>query len=297
VAGNTVWFAVNKTTATTLNGYDARTGRLQQQLPLGGLTLTAPTVVNGELVIGTFTGLVQGFAASNTPAAGVAQATTAAQVSRLDSKRAWESRGDGVYATSNGGKSWKRIYAQPANAVLELSATSGVIDVPTAPGRCMCDTSKLWTTDGGLTWHKTNAIGGQFAGSGDNVYWWQAGKLYVISGLAAHAKAHQPLSPRLATSVADGTIIVAAPIAGQGVAVLVSNRVDGLGWDTDPRVLIVHGTTVKTVTLPTQSGEILARTIRASGAALTVTGTNYGPNPAATVSWHSGNGGTSWAAG
>ena len=33
---------------------------------------------------------------------------------------------------------------------------------------------------------------------------------------------------------------------------LVSNRVDGLGWDTDPRVLIVHGTTAKAVTLPTQ---------------------------------------------
>ena len=97
--------------------------------------------------------------------------------------------------------------------------------------------------------------------------------------------------------VAGGTIVAAAPIAGQGVAVLVSNRVDGLGWDTDPRVLTVHGTTVKTVTLPTQSGEILARTIRASGAALTVTGTNYASNPAATVSWHSGNGGTSWAAG
>ena len=179
VAGNTVWFAVNKTTATTLNGYDAKTGRLQQQLPLGGLTLTAPTVVNGELVIGTFTGLVQGFAASSAPARRSAQPGTAAEVSRLDAKHAWESRGDGVYATSNGGKSWKRIYAQPANAVLELSATAGVIDVPTSPGRCMCDTRKLWTTDGGLSWHKTNAIGGQFAGSGDNVYWWQAGKLYV----------------------------------------------------------------------------------------------------------------------
>ena len=33
VAGNTVWFAVNKTAGTTLNGYDATSGRLVQRLP------------------------------------------------------------------------------------------------------------------------------------------------------------------------------------------------------------------------------------------------------------------------
>ena len=157
VAGNTVWFAVNKTAGTTLNGYDAASGKLVQRLPLGGLTLTAPTVVNGELVIGTFTGSSKGSPPAGVPAGSAespaAQAGTATEVSRLDARHEWESRGDGVYSTDDGGVTWRRIYPQPANAVVRLSATAGVIDVPTSPGRCMCETRKLGRRDAGRTWH------------------------------------------------------------------------------------------------------------------------------------------------
>ena len=59
IAGDTVWFAVNG--ANVLDGYDARSGDRVAQVPLGGTTLEAPTIVDHSLVVGTFTGLVEGF--------------------------------------------------------------------------------------------------------------------------------------------------------------------------------------------------------------------------------------------
>src|SRR5262249_31360801 len=60
IAGDTVWFAVNGT--PTLAGYDARTGARVFSAPLGGTTVEAPTIADGRLVVGTMSGLVEGFA-------------------------------------------------------------------------------------------------------------------------------------------------------------------------------------------------------------------------------------------
>jgi len=77
-----------------------------------------------------------------------------------------------------------------------------------------------------------------------------------LGGTTLEALAQLPRrtsSSRLAaTSVAtvnDGTIKRVEPIPG-GVAVLVSSRVRGQGWDTAPRVILVHGTTTETETPP-----------------------------------------------
>lgn len=65
ISGNTVWIAVNG--KPTLDGYNATTGKRQIQVPLGGTTLTAPTILNHQLIVGTFTGLVDGFNFSDSP--------------------------------------------------------------------------------------------------------------------------------------------------------------------------------------------------------------------------------------
>ena len=295
VAGNTVWFAVNKTAATTLNGYNATTGKLEEQLPLGGLTLTAPTIVNGELLIGTFTGLVQGFAAAGVLAGSAesppAQPGTATQVSKLDSKHAWESRSDGVYATDDGGKAWRKIYPEPANTVVRPSTTAGVIDVPTSPGRCMCATRKLWTTDSGRSWHQTTLVGDDFTGTGKNVYWWAGGTLHALVNFPGiRTRSHGALK------VANGTIVDAVTVPG-GVVALVSNRVNGLGWDTSPRVAVIRGGRTQTVTLPAQTGDILVQALVVHWPRLTVTGTDFESVPVKAVRWVSANGCATWSTG
>jgi hypothetical protein len=293
VAGNTVWFAVNKTVGSTLNGYDATTGRLEQRLPLGGLTLTAPTVINGRLLIGTFTGLVEGFAAAGVPAGTAesppAQAETTTEVSRLDAEHEWEGRGDGVYSTDNGGKTWRRIYPQPANAVVRLSATAGVIDVSTSPGSCMCDTRKLWTSDAGRTWHESELVDDDFTGSGTNVYWWDGGTLHALTNFPGKAtKTH------VALNLGNGTIVDAATVPG-GVVALVSNRVDGLGWDTNPRVAVIRSGKTQLVTLPAQTGDILTQRLLVRWPRLIVTGTDFDSAPLKSVGWVSTNGGATWS--
>jgi hypothetical protein len=59
VSGNSVWITVNG--SPTLDAFNATSGKQLVQARLGGTTLTAPTIVGSQLVIGTFTGLVEGF--------------------------------------------------------------------------------------------------------------------------------------------------------------------------------------------------------------------------------------------
>jgi hypothetical protein len=136
VAGNLVWLAVNG--KPMLEAFDATTGKRVFQAPLGGTTVTAPTVVDGRLVVGTFTGLVESFAFDPTRTLSSASAVTtdATHVSWATAKDAWETRGTGVFATENGGHSWHQIYVGPALSILRISADAGVIELGTAPGPC-----------------------------------------------------------------------------------------------------------------------------------------------------------------
>jgi hypothetical protein len=289
IAGGVVWFANNGTQA--LVGYDASTGARVFSAPLGGTTLQAPTIVAGRLVVGTFSGLVEGFETTADPLP--AGAPRASATSWADARNGWQSRANGVYATGDGGKVWHRIYPQPALAVLRLSASTGVISTGYAPGRCMCSTRQLWTDDNGKSWHGTATLSGSFAAGGGRVYFWQKGTLRLLQPLANATGGR--LSATTVASVRDGTIVAAAPIAG-GVVALVSNRVAGQGWDSSPRVIVAHGGSARVLTLPRQPGEPLVVAIGPGGKKLTVTARDFDRQPARTLAWTSTDSGASWAA-
>ena len=59
IAGRTVWFGV--TASTRLMGVDAVTGRVVASRALAGVTLAAPTVVDGRLYVGSFAGQMYAF--------------------------------------------------------------------------------------------------------------------------------------------------------------------------------------------------------------------------------------------
>ena len=198
IAGNIVWVSLNGKPA--LDAYDARSGKQLFSTGLGGTTLTAPTIVDGRLLIGTFTGLVEGFTygtSTRTLASARAPAAVDSAVSWASAEDAWESRGSGVYATEDAGRSWHEIYQEPAISVLRLSPTSGVIQLGVAPGPCMCVTRKLWTANDGESWHETAAIGSDYVGKAGELYWWQGGDLYVISDFPP-GNPGQPLEAKLA---------------------------------------------------------------------------------------------------
>jgi hypothetical protein len=222
------------------------------------------------------------------PASAVRAAT-----SWVDARHGWQSRPNGVYATDDGGSRWKAILPQPALAVLRFSATAGVVSTGFAPGLCMCATRQLWTTDAGRTWHDTRTLSGSFAAAGGRIYFWEKGSLRLLAPLPLHATGAR-LGARTVASVADGTIVSAIPFQG-GLAALVSSRLDGAGWDNAPRVIIVRGGNVKTVTLPSRPGTPLVRAIKASGARLTVTAVDSVAQRARTITWTSADRGQRWS--
>jgi hypothetical protein len=292
IEGDTVWFAVNG--PNVLAGYDARTGARVAEAPLGGTTLEAPTIAGRRLVVGTFTGLVEGFGFGKAalPANG-AHAATAAESSFVDAAHGWESRASGVYATEDAGRTWRRIYPAPALAVARLSRTSGVVDVGFDPSKCMCTTRKLWTDDGGRTWRQTTAVGNDFLASAGRLYWWRRGSIHVLAGMPSPGRRTQASKP--AVSVSDGVVVGASAIP-DGVAALVSRRVGGRNWDNAPRVVVVHGTDARTVQLPATGGRPLAERIEASWPRLTVTAIDYDREPPRTTVWTSRDGGETWQA-
>jgi hypothetical protein len=290
VAGNTVWFADNGKRA--LVGYDARTGAEVFQAALAGISVQAPTVVRGRVVIGTFDGIVDGF---TTPSANADAPPTPGPRSSswADARHGWQSRDDGVYATTDGGRSWHRIYPHPALAVGVTGPGAGVISTGYAPGPCMCTTRQLWTTNDGTTWHDTPTLTGLFQVAAGRVFFWKNGVLRVLAPFARPAT--RRLGATTLATAADGTIVGAARTL-HGLVALVSGRSAGQGWDNAPRVIVAGPTAATTVSLPRQPGHPLAQTIEAAGDTVTVTATDYTVQPATTTSWTSHDGGTTWTA-
>jgi hypothetical protein len=106
-----------------LAAVDTATGAIRTRVSIGGPVLSAPTIVDGELVLGSFVGRLQAFGSA--PAG---ELRTAAAIpghsSRLTHRLVWVSRSDGVYASNDGGARWRRIYGQPAFRVLRTSRTA-----------------------------------------------------------------------------------------------------------------------------------------------------------------------------
>jgi hypothetical protein len=175
--------------------------------------------------------------------------------------------------------------------VLRLTATTGLITVGRAPAACMCSTRQFWTADAGRSWHETTAVGDDFTGTGKTVYWWNAGDLDAIAGFPREAMRSNDV-----LRVTNGTVVDAAPVPG-GIAALVSSRRNGLGWDTSPRVAIIRNGRTQIVTLPPQTGDILAQRLAVRWPRLAVVGTDFDPTPAKPVSWLSADGGATWSDG
>jgi hypothetical protein len=80
-----------------------------------------------------------------------------------------------------------------------------------------------------------------------------------------------------------------------GVAALVTNRVDGHGWDERPRVLLYRHRRAATFALPPAAGHVLARTLSAAWPRLVVGGSDFdAARTIVPVIWRSDDGGRSW---
>ena len=205
-----------------------------------------------------------------------------AYTSQFDNRHRWQSRENGVFATDDGGRSWRRIYPTYAQRVLRLSATHGVISV-TSGSACHCGQRRLWTGDGGRSWNETNALTPSFTGSGRTVFSW--------SGTTVRAASWPPRHSHPFASFPEPLADVAA--VPEGIAALLTSA--GKSWDNAPRLAIVRGKKISTVTLPDEPGQVIARSIRVTWPTVVVRTFVFTDHGRETVHWRSPNGGRSWA--
>jgi PQQ-like domain len=286
VTGNLVWVAYPTRNITgrpeVLLGVDAGSGKIVSRRAIGGISFAQPSAVDGML----FLGVMHGFSAHAFPAAHGRPAAGLPEYSSFsDAKHGWQSREDGVYATNDGGRTWRRIYNRQAVRVVRTSARAGVISVGTPTVTCACATRKLVTLDGGRTWSDTQRISGNFQGRGSLLFWWSGGSLFRVQ--AWPAAAHISSRPVAHT---QGTIVSAMNVPG-GVVALVDRQ------EKAPQVIISRGAT-SVVTLPAAGPAVNVQGIRGSWPLLLVDGTDYahpaaGPDPK--VEWRSTDGGANWS--
>jgi hypothetical protein len=281
IAGATVWVALSGAPAH-LRGYDAATGRLRYDRSVGGISFAPPVALGGRL----FESADHGFAdrsARSEPAVAKA-ARPRAYTSWSDKRHGWQSRESGVYATDNGGRTWRRIYRTYAQRVVRLSTANGVISIGTGPVGCACREQQLWTADGGRTWHETQSLGPDFVGAGTNLYTWSGDAL---------RRASWPPRRSAKLAVLAETIADAAPIPG-GVAALLTES--GHSWDNEARIAVLKGDTDSTLDLPDEPGRVLARALTVDWPTLVVRTYVFTDDGRRTVSWRSTDGGKSWHA-
>ncbi len=279
VAGTTVWIALSGAPAR-LRGYDAKTGRVVAERLFGGMSFAPPSIVGGRLYEGARQGFATATTTSSRPQAPVSGLR--AYTSQFDNRHRWQSRENGVFATDDGGRSWRRIYPTYAQRVLRLSATHGVISV-TSGSACHCGQRELWTGDGGRSWNETNALTPSFTGSGRTVFSW--------SGTTVRAASWPPRHSHPFASFPEPLADVAA--VPEGIAALLTSA--GKSWDNAPRLAIVRGKKISTVTLPDEPGQVIARSIRVTWPTVVVRTFVFTDHGRETVHWRSPNGGRSWA--
>jgi PQQ-like domain len=295
VAGNTVWLAENAIGGSALVGFDARTGRNRFRAALGGPTYVAPTIVGDRLYLPSYNGGVQGFVLDSARAriVGKDESPLPEHRSFANGLYGWASREDGVYASDDGGSSWRLVYPRNAIRVARVSAQTGMISLGDRVTDCGCRQVRLWTADAGVHWHATReGAGGGFVGGGGTLWWWRGGNLY-------RAAVWPPAKPglrRKRVARTKGVILDAKPVP-DGIAALVSNRVAGIYYDNSPRILLVRGAVITVLTLPTAVGEVLARSLEVAWPRITVRGadvTAFSRGQQGAVTWSSADGGASW---
>jgi PQQ-like domain len=295
VAGNTVWLAENAIGGSALLGFDARTGRNRFRAALGGPTYVAPTVVGDRLYLPSYNGGVQGFVLDSARAqiVGKDESPLPEHRSFANGLYGWASREDGVYASDDGGSSWRLVYPRNAIRVARVSAQTGMISLGDRVTDCGCRQVRLWTADAGVHWHATReGAGGGFVGGGGTLWWWRGGNLFRA---AVWPPAKQGLRRQRVARI-KGAILDAKPVPN-GVAALVSSRVAGIHFDNSPRILLVRGAVITVLTLPALAGEVLARSLAVAWPQITVRGadvTAFSRGQQGALTWSSADGGASW---
>ena len=294
IEGATIWVTLSGK-SWTLAAVDSGTGAIRRRVPIGGPVLTAPTIVAGELVLGSFAGGVQAFGSAPAGEPRTA-AAIAGHSSRSTPRLAWVSRSDGVYASDDGGVQWRRIYARPAIRVLRTSRTAGLIAVGSPPPACTCHARVLWTTTAGRTWHETDALTATTAGGGRRLFWLDAPGKRLLQ-VRRWPPRDGPIRSRVAAAATAGRIIDLVQVP-DGVATLVTARVDDHGWDDAPRVLLDRRGRSAILRLPHVDGSVLVRSIAAAWPAITVRGSNFDAGgEIVPLVWRSLDGGRTWTVG
>jgi len=295
IAGDTVWLVENAFEGSSLVGVRSGAGTVRFHSKLAGPGYMAPTIVGDRIYVPTYTGGVQSFglASALRRQPGAADNGLSEYGSSTDGVHRWISREDGVYATDDGGGSWRQIYARSAVRVAQVSPTSGMIAVGERITACGCRQVRLWTPDGGATWTRTpKAVGSGFAAASGTLWWWRGGVLYRA---AAWPPGPSGLKGVKAAAV-KGAILDVEAIPG-GVAALVTRRVGGLGFDRIPTLLLGAGTVLRERTLPAVGGDVLLRSLEVSWPRISVSGfdvTAFARREEGSVQWLSEDGGASW---
>ena len=295
IAGNTVWLAENAIGGSSLLGFDARSGRNRFRARLGGPTYVAPTVVGDRIYLPNYNGGVQGFVLDwgRSRIVGADETPLPEHRSFADGLHGWVSREDGVFATDDGGRSWRLIYPRSAIRVARVTALTGMISLGDRVVDCGCRQVRLWTADGGVHWHATKqGSGGGFTGGGGMLWWWRGGNLFRA---AAWPPAKQGLRRQRVARIKG--VIIDGKAVPDGIAALVSSRAAGIRFDNTPRILLVRGGVVTVVKLPKAEGQVLARSIEVAWPQITVRGvdvTAFTRQEQGAVIWGSGDGGITW---
>jgi hypothetical protein len=295
VAGDTIWVVENAFDGSSLVGVSARNGVVRYRARLGGPAYVAPTVVADRIYVPTYNGGVQSFglaSALRRPPGGADNGLPEFR-SSSDGMHRWLSREDGVFATDDGGGTWRRIFDRSAVRVAQVSGASGMIAVGDRSTACGCRQVRLWTADGGATWKRTPAaVGTGFAAANGTLWWWRGGALYRA---AAWPPGPRGLKGVKAAKV-KGAILDVDALPG-GVAALVTRRVGGLGYDRVPTLLLGSISALRQRTLPGVGGDVLLRSLDVRWPELRVQGfdvTAFARGEHGSVEWVSQDGGASW---
>jgi PQQ-like domain len=279
IAGGTVWYS--RSDKPLLAAALATTGSEAATFPLPGLTVSAPTIIDGRIFVGTYTGQLVGFTspyASSVPP-GPDAPDAPGHSSWLDNLHGWVSRETGVYSTNDGGAHWRRIYPLPATTVVRTSVSAGIIRVATVAPDCACPYN-VWTTDGGRRWQPTRAITDGLIGKGTSLYWLPPGGAEL--GQVTPWPPQGPIRSQTVASVKTGRIVSLALVPG-GVAALVKG-----GSGHAASILVVRaGQENEVQRLPAPPGMLIAQSLRSSGPALIVDGTVFNGRGTQRVRWTS----------
>jgi hypothetical protein len=210
-----------------------------------------------------------------------------------DGMHGWASREDGVYATGDGGVTWRLVYPRSAVRVALVTPSSGMIAVGDRISKCGCRQVRLWTADGGATWARTpQALGSGFAAAAGTLWWWRGASLFRATTWPPEP---QGLTGKLVAS-GKGAIVDVQPVPG-GAAALVTRRVGGFGYDRKPLLRFVQNGSVRDRLLPAVGGDVLVRSLNVHWPGITVTGfdvTAFTRQQEGSVLWSSPDGGATW---